>query len=94
MRREDVLDRHLAVGRLVDEPVVSLDQGARSVRGTGNGAHRTLCHLPRALDQAQAQTRVARPSTCEAKLRQETPGRIRNRHNLYSDNQGAKANHD
>ena len=59
MRLENVRHRHLAGGGLVDQPVMSLDQGARSVRGAGDSAHRTLCHMPRALDQARAQAGVA-----------------------------------
>ena len=59
MGREDVLDRHLAVGGLVDEPVMSFDHRACSVGGAGDGAHRQLCHMVRALDQARAQARVA-----------------------------------
>ena len=52
MGREDMFDRHRAVGGLVDESVVSLDHRACSVRRPGDGAHRTLCHMVRALDQA------------------------------------------
>ena len=44
---------------------MSLDQGTRSVRGAGDGAHRTLCHMPRALDQARAQARVAQGRAAE-----------------------------
>ena len=59
MGRKDVLDTDLAVGGLVDEPVMSLDQGTRSVGGAGDGAHRRLCHMAHTLDQARAQTCIA-----------------------------------
>ena len=65
MGRKDVLDTDLAVGGLVDEPVMSLDQGTRSVGGAGDGAHRRLCHMVRALDQARAQACIAQRSSCE-----------------------------
>ena len=59
MGRKNVLDTDLAVGGLVDEPVVSLDHRACSVGGAGDGAHRRECHMVRALDQARAQTCIA-----------------------------------
>ena len=65
MRREDVADRHRAVGGLVDQPVVALDQGAGAVGGAGDGAHRRLCHTLRALHQPRAQPRVAQPRPAE-----------------------------
>ena len=65
MGRKDVLDTDLAVGGLVDEPVMSLDQGTRSVGGAGDGAHRGLCHMVRSLDQARAQACIAQRSSCE-----------------------------
>ena len=65
MRREDVADRHRAVGGLVDQPVVAFDQGARALGGAGDGAHRRLCHLLRALHQPRAQPRVAQPRPAE-----------------------------
>ena len=65
MRREDVTDRHRAVGGLVDQPVVALAQGARALGGAGDGAHRRLCHMLRALHQASAQPRVAQPRLTE-----------------------------
>ena len=65
MRREDVADRHRAVGGLVDQPVVALHQGAGALGGAGDGAHRRLCHLLRALHQTRAQTRVAQPRPAE-----------------------------
>ena len=69
MRREDVVDRHRAVGGLVDQPVVALDHRARAVGGAGDGAHRRLCHLLRALHQAGAQPRVAQPRPAELVVR-------------------------
>ena len=38
---------------------MSFDHRACSVGGAGDGAHRQLCHMVRALDQARAQARVA-----------------------------------
>ena len=58
-----------AVGGLVDQPVVSLDQGACSVGGAGDGAHRRLCHMLRAPDQACAQARVAQRRPAELVVR-------------------------
>ena len=51
----------------VERPVAGVrrDPGARSVRGAGDGARRTLCHMPRALNQARAQTRVAQRGAAE-----------------------------
>ena len=65
MRREDVPDRHRAVGGSVDEPVMSLDQGARSVGRAGDGAHRGLCHKVGALHQTGAQARIAQGGAAE-----------------------------
>ena len=66
MGLEDVVDRHRAVGGLVDQPVMSLDQGAHAVGGAGDGPHRRLCHMLRALHQARAQARVAQPRPAES----------------------------
>ena len=63
--REDVVDRHRAVGGLVDQPVMALDQGARAVGRAGDGPHRRLCHLLRAADQARAQACVAQRRPAE-----------------------------
>ena len=65
MGGEDVLDCHLALGGLVDEPVMSLDHRTRSVRSAGDGAHRRECHMVRALDQARAQARIAQRRPAE-----------------------------
>ena len=72
MGSENVLHRHRALGGLVDQPVMSLDQGSHSVRGAGDGAHRRLGHLLGAQDQARAQPRVAQPRPPELVVR---PGR-------------------
>ena len=69
MGSENVVDRHRAVGGLVDQPVMSLDQGARSIGGAGDGALRALCHMLRALDQARAQARVAQRRPAELVVR-------------------------
>ena len=69
MGLEDVVDRHRAAGGLVDQPVMSLDQGACSVGGAGDGAHRRLCHMLRAPDQACAQARVAQRRPAELVVR-------------------------
>ena len=61
MGSENVLDRHRALGGLVDQPVMSLHQRPLSVRGAGDGAHRRLAHLPGAQHQTRAQPRVAQP---------------------------------
>ena len=65
MGSENVLDRHRALGGLVDQPVMSLHQGSLAVRGAGDGAHRRLGHLLGAQDQARAQPRVAQPRPAE-----------------------------
>ena len=69
MRSEDVADRHRAVGGLVDQPVMALDQGAGAVCGAGDGARRRLCHLLCAPDQPRAQPRVAQPRPAELVVR-------------------------
>ena len=48
---------------------MSLDQGARSIGGAGDGALRALCHMLRALDQARAQARVAQRRPAELVVR-------------------------
>ena len=64
MRREDVADRHRAVGGLVDQPVMALDHRARAVGGAGDGAHRG--HLLRTLHHQTRSPKRAPPNSCSA----------------------------
>ena len=66
MRLEYVLDRYLAVCRLVDQSVVSLHQCACSLRGARDGAQRMLRQVARARHQTRAQARIAQ--RCAAEL--------------------------
>ena len=54
-------DRHRAAGGLVDQPVMSLDQGC-SVGGAGDGAHRRLCQMARHLRRSGACVAQRRPA--------------------------------
>ena len=74
MRLEDVVDRHRAVGGLVDQPVMSLDQGARSIGGAGDGALRARPYVARSGPGARSGAR--RPA---APRRTRGPPRTRRR---------------
>ena len=69
MGGENVLDRHRALGGLVDQPVMSLHRCSRTVRGPGHGALRGLAQQMGAQHQARAQPRVPQPRPAELVVR-------------------------
>ena len=69
MGGENVLDRHRALGGLVDQPVMSLHRCSRTVRGPGHGALRGLAQQMGAQHQSRAQPRVPQPRPADLVVR-------------------------